>query len=497
MRAFRLWVCVMTWASVACLGCGDDQAARGPTGPEAPDAPDAPSNVRASPGVQRTTVSWDAVPGASSYNVYWSTSSGVTPTSGTKVEGIGGSPFTHGSLAAGTYHYVVTAVGDGGESAESTEVSAGVNRVAFVSSATGQGDLGAWPQADGKTGTAAGDAICQALASAAGLQGSFRAYLSDGSDDAYCRVQGLTGKKAANCGQATPPAGAGPWIRTDGAGWAGTFDSITSIDGIEDVRVPLVCDESGAVVQTTEYIGTGTYIDGTEAGMNEHCQGWTSSSNAESIAMGRAFAVGASWGSSSGSSCSATIRLGCLESGTGPVLPPVTPIAGAKTAFLTSSTGTGALGSWPEAGGKTGVAAGDAVCQARAAAAGLAGAPSFKAWLGVTSTGAKPIDRITSNGPWVRVDGIQLARDRADLGGGSILAGLNIDESGSYVSMWDGAGYVWAWTGARANTTCQDWTSVLAGARGETGGYPFTNRSWSEWAALGCDRPQHLYCFED
>ncbi|MBT3182099.1 MAG: hypothetical protein HN337_06305 [Deltaproteobacteria bacterium] len=59
---------------------------------------------------EELTISWDDRDNSSSYNLYWSTSSDVTKTNGTKVEGVT-SPYNHSSLTNGTnYYYVVTAV---------------------------------------------------------------------------------------------------------------------------------------------------------------------------------------------------------------------------------------------------------------------------------------------------------------------------------------------------------------------------------------------------
>lgn len=85
--------------------------------------PATPTGVTATAGYNQITVSWPAVTGASSYNIYWSTTSGVT-TSGTKISGVT-SPYTVTSLSSSTtYFYVVTAVSAGGESGVSNQVSA-------------------------------------------------------------------------------------------------------------------------------------------------------------------------------------------------------------------------------------------------------------------------------------------------------------------------------------------------------------------------------------
>lgn len=85
----------------------------------------APSNVSAGSGDGQAVISWTSYNGASSYNIYWSTTSGVTKTNGTKISNITGPSYTHTGLSNGTaYYYAVTAVNNAGESAASSEVYA-------------------------------------------------------------------------------------------------------------------------------------------------------------------------------------------------------------------------------------------------------------------------------------------------------------------------------------------------------------------------------------
>ncbi|MBI5750179.1 MAG: fibronectin type III domain-containing protein, partial [Nitrospinae bacterium] len=87
-----------------------------------------------SAGNGQVSVSWTSVSGATSYNIYWSTTSGVTKTTGTKITG-GTSPYTHSGLTNGTtYYYVVTAVNGYGESGESSQVSGTPMTIAFTGS---------------------------------------------------------------------------------------------------------------------------------------------------------------------------------------------------------------------------------------------------------------------------------------------------------------------------------------------------------------------------
>jgi hypothetical protein len=89
-----------------------------------PTIPDPPGNVQAVAGDEENTISWDASEGATSYNIYWDTETGVTKETGTKIEGVT-SPYDHIGLENGIeIFYVVTAENEAGESDESNEVSA-------------------------------------------------------------------------------------------------------------------------------------------------------------------------------------------------------------------------------------------------------------------------------------------------------------------------------------------------------------------------------------
>ncbi len=95
-----------------------------------PSVPTAPTGVSAAGGDSQVTVSWPAVTGANSYNLYWSTSSGVTTSTGTRIAAVT-SPYVHTGLnASTTYFYIVTAVNGAGESSPSVQASATTNAAA-------------------------------------------------------------------------------------------------------------------------------------------------------------------------------------------------------------------------------------------------------------------------------------------------------------------------------------------------------------------------------
>ena len=81
-----------------------------------------PTNVKATAGYSKVTISWDLVSNEDSYNIYYSTTSGVDKTTGAKIAGVT-SPYEVTGLTNGTtYYFVVTAENALGESDESSQV---------------------------------------------------------------------------------------------------------------------------------------------------------------------------------------------------------------------------------------------------------------------------------------------------------------------------------------------------------------------------------------
>lgn len=86
--------------------------------------PVAPTGLAAVEGNGSITLSWNPSVGANSYNLYYGTEFDVTKANGIKVAGVT-SPFTLGGLTNKTaYFLVLSAVGPGGESFETPQVSA-------------------------------------------------------------------------------------------------------------------------------------------------------------------------------------------------------------------------------------------------------------------------------------------------------------------------------------------------------------------------------------
>jgi hypothetical protein len=199
------------------------------------------------------------------------------------------------------------------------------------------------------------------------------------------------------------------------------------------------------------------------------------------------------WGTYGSAGCSALHRLTCLETGVGDPLPPFANWG--RLAFTTSATGNGELASWPQAGGQIGVAAGDAICQALAAAADLPHAESFKAWL--SGSGLAAPDRFLHDGPWMRLDRAPVAPDLAGLTDANLDTSINLTETGQF-----SAGYG-VWTGTQADGTahsdlCIDWTSAAPDAVGLHGISDFADPWWTNAGSLPCDfTVSRLYCLQD
>lgn len=116
-QLFR-WLAAITLTVIALVfaGCGS-------SGSSDSNAPAKPTAVAATAGNSQATVTWTASADATSYNVYYGTSPGVTAGTGTKVAGATSGQAINGLANGTTYYFVVTAVGAHGESAVSDEAS--------------------------------------------------------------------------------------------------------------------------------------------------------------------------------------------------------------------------------------------------------------------------------------------------------------------------------------------------------------------------------------
>jgi hypothetical protein len=377
-------------------------------------------------------------------------------------------------------------------------------RVAFLTKQSGLGDLMSWPgaPADAATPRDAADGICQAEADAVGLRGTFVAFLSKlGSYDAGCRAFGLDGLLGNKCGQQVAPVDDAPWLGTTGLPIVEGASNIVS--GSFQNAFAFYADGT-----RSQQVGiwTGT-VDGAKAqtgapGPNSaDCGGWTATTNYAEVTefVGEYLLKYGEFGSG----CASAHRLLCLQTG-GEFFGPSTlhQVSGKRT-FVSKGQLTGAM----SFGGKTGVDAADALCQAEAAGATYANAARFHAYLSTTQTdaichilgltgkvGTKcGLDAFPDADPWRRADdypvGTAAQLVKSDLTAPIALAP---DESAQSTQ--------WPWTGTSSNgaagTTCTDWSSGAFADTGFSGTPRALTNGWSLYTDSHCNSPQPVYCFE-
>lgn len=367
---------------------------------------------------------------------------------------------------------------------------------AFLTSSTGTGNLASWPDAGGATGLAAADEICRAHALRAGLPEAdgFVAWLSTQADGAYCRVRGLTGSRANNCGVTGTLPSAGPWVRTDGLPFLAPIDQ--AIDEGRVYRAAEVDEYGDSVIDpalTAHFTATGP------GGYNalDTCFDWTTASRDEGTIGGWPNRTAADWsGDFRAAWCDQPARLLCMQRGQGDA---VQPRQFGRVAFAAAAIGTGDLSTWPGANGATGLAAGDAVCRSEAQANGLAFAERFRAWLSDAETDAR--DRFEFDGPWARLDGVRVADNLADLTDGSLQTSINLQADGTYlVGLAPFTGTLAS--GQVGESHCLGWTSSAPNQVGIRGRQNAVQEHWTRQLFLGptgapCNIPGRLYCLSD
>ena len=210
--------------------------------------------------------------------------------------------------------------------------------------------------------------------------------------------------------------------------------------------------------------------------------------------MGDAIAGSATWAASllMADGCSVALRLYCFRSDlTGDLKPLALP---GRRVFVTASA-------WSPSGS---LASADAVCQADAAAAGLAstGTSRFVALL-ATST-APAASRLTAGGgPWKRVDDVFVFYSPSDLTAGKLLAPFGLVAKGTQYGTflyWSGA--TSPGTTSPVGLSCQDWSTSAATVNGLFGNANLSGGpEWFADAAAtthnACSRTDiHLLCAE-
>jgi len=118
-RKFSLLFPVLVLCLQLC-SCGGDSPWR-----YSPPAPEQPVNLAATADNAQVLLSWPAAANAAAYNVYYSTTAGVSKSNGTKIASVASTSYILSGLTNGaTYYIVVTSLNSSGESPESNQISA-------------------------------------------------------------------------------------------------------------------------------------------------------------------------------------------------------------------------------------------------------------------------------------------------------------------------------------------------------------------------------------
>ena len=378
-----------------------------------------------------------------------------------------------------------------------SDAASATKRRAFVTSATGTGDLSTWTGVAGATPLERADSICRYHAAGGQLPNwsTYRAWISVTGTDAYCHVQGLGGTRASGCNGAPLPGG-GPWYLANGiTPWGGTLNQMTGPQAL--LYRPVTLDENLDPISSAPYdrlIWTGTDRQG-HGIPTVLCDEWTSGDDVDAGAHGDAQGVGDRFTLASASLCSNQNHLLCLEPGASETVTP--NWAPGAVAFVTSASGTGDLGSWPAADGLAGIFAGFRICQNLATAAHLPAPASFVPWLSTTVVDA--VDRLTTDGPFRRPDGLVVATDVAELVGVTFTRNsLHQQENGSYLS----APLDTVWTGTLTDGTagaflCDNWTDGGAALGGSGQANVGRVAEWTDNLGLDCQSEARLYCLSN
>lgn len=331
--------------------------------------------------------------------------------------------------------------------------------IVFVTSTEHTANLG---------GLAGADAICAARATAAGLAGTYKAWLSTSTVSAKSRLGTASG-----------------WVRPDGK------PVLSLISDIEKDKFfyPPALDEAGVNLGLAS---VRTCTD--ERGLLPSdpaittCGDWTSDVDVESKYHYLGFSSSGSrnFTANSIANCAFSGRLYCFGIDRTAFVAP-DPISTGRKAFTTSAY-------WKSGAG---LSAADALCQAEASEAGLTG--TFKALL--AATGASAASRFAGNDtPWYRMDGLALAASAHEFFAGPTIAiPPTLTAKGERVigRAWAGATSMVA--DGTDDRNCSNWTSSSAAAMPSLSEFDNTAASFffGLTTPLKCSGDAHLVCLQN
>jgi hypothetical protein len=327
----------------------------------------------------------------------------------------------------------------------------GTFNIAFVTSTTHNGNLG---------GLAGADAICTGRAAAAGLPGTYVAWLSTSTVDAVSRLAGARG-----------------FVRPDGAPFADQPSEI----GANQIFNTLHLDENGNDVGA-DVVWTGTMSNGTASGNT--CTDWSvATGNGRS---GNSEGGPAAWTDTANTNCSQPHRLYCFGTSINALTLGPTVQTG-NIAFITNGTINPSTA--------PGLAGADALCTTEATNFALPG--TYKALL-ATST-ASAISRFAVAAQYVRPDGTLIATGAALAAGSALASGIWQRPNGVYLVSFSDVAWTGAATPSVAGTTastCSDFTSSTGS--GTFGRGTLADPTW--WKDAGtspCGQAHHVYCLQE
>jgi hypothetical protein len=161
-----------------------------------------------------------------------------------------------------------------------------------------------------------------------------------------------------------------------------------------------------------------------------------------------------------------------------------------KLVFVTSIEHAGNLG---------GLGGADAFCQERADNATPSPLPgTYKAWLAINEIGGGPTSRFSTDrlSPYIRTDGMLVAKDWSDLVDGVLVAPIEITENG------DISNESTVWTNVQTSGdpgesfNCNGWTSSSSSHSGQQGTSRVAGPRWTEHSIDTCELTRALYCFQ-
>lgn len=312
------------------------------------------------------------------------------------------------------------------------------------------------------------DAACQRDAAAAGLSGTFVAFLSTSTESAIERLSRLPG----------PPRG---FVRSDDR----TFSFSLPWLATGNVLHPAGIDENGAAIGD-EPIVTGTRGD---SAPGETCNDW----RAAAFETHYSFVYGdygtVAWRTYQGSlDCSTQAHLFCVQIDHDvDVVQIGTP---GRRAFVSS-------GSFDAASGLAGA---DELCASEATTNDLPG--SFRALLSTSTASAASRFDLTG-APWVRMDGVAWTERAADLADGRVFVPLELGADGFLVDESIPTVHTGAERPGLAATlaSCVDYTTSSASEFGVRGDPFRSSRAFLSPFGMrpfrACDLPGRVYCLEE